>query len=163
MKSRKRKESSCYPITAKAKFSILTLAVVSLSRYVIRSQNNLDPEGSWTYVKLEEKERHQRQGNRVWVNESTGRPGVLCCSVLTSCQRIWAHWFSAWLRGPWAHRALLAVKPELYAWLNRVTTVKNEAKVQLLHFARFTFKLSLLPTDTPRKKQTDKGWTVSGQ
>lgn len=103
--------------------------------------------------KAESPERQQRQGNRVWVNESTGRPGVLHCVVLTSCQRISAQWFSAWLRGPWALRALLAVKPELCAWLDRVTIVKNAAKVQWLHSVRFTFTLSLLPTYPHRTKQ----------
>ncbi len=47
-RKRKRKEISCYPL---AEFIILTLDVVPLSRYVIRNQNNLDPEGSWRYVK----------------------------------------------------------------------------------------------------------------
>lgn len=75
------------------------------------------------------------------------------CAVLTSCQRISAQWFSAWLRGPWAHTALLAVKPELCAGLDRVTIVKNAAKVQWLHSARLAFTLSPLPTYPHRTKQ----------
>lgn len=137
VESRKRKEISCYPL-AKVKFRT---AGCSLCWYVIRSRNNLDHEGSWRYVKWEESpEWHQRQWNRVWVDESTGHPGVLCCAVLTSCQKISAHWFSAWLRGPWAHRALLAVRPELYAWLDTLTIVKNAAKVQLYAFCSLHFQ-----------------------
>lgn len=79
VESRKRKEISCYPL-AEVKF---TTACCSLCRYVIRSRNNLDPEGSWRYVKWEESpEWHQRQWNGVRVAESTGRPGVLCCALL---------------------------------------------------------------------------------
>lgn len=46
MDSRKRKEISCYP-RAKVKYTTLTLPVVSPSRFLIRSLNNLEPEGSW--------------------------------------------------------------------------------------------------------------------
>lgn len=76
-----------------------------------------------------------------------------CAALLTSCQRISAQWFSAWLRGPQAHRALLAVKPEPCARLDRVTVVKNAAKVQWLHSARLTFTHSLLPKYPHRTKQ----------
>lgn len=144
-RTRERKEISCYP-PAEAKFRIVTLHVVSLSRYVIRNQNNLDPGGSWRYVKCGGKSRESREAAEAGKQEHESMRALAvqeCCAVLTSCQRISAQWFSAWLRGPRAHRALLAVKPELCARLDRVTIVKRAAKVQWLHSARFTFALSL--------------------
>lgn len=130
--SRKRKE------WAKVKYTTLTLPVVSPSHFLIRSLNNLDPEGSWRRgVRSKNPGRRQRQRNRVQVDENTCRPGVRCCTVLTSCQRSSARWFSAWLRGHWALRALLAVRAELYASLDTVTIVKNTANVHLWHSVRF--------------------------
>lgn len=52
-RKRKRKEISCYPL-AGVKLTILTLVVVSLSRY------NLDPEGSWI-CEVRRKSRESRE------------------------------------------------------------------------------------------------------
>lgn len=143
-RKRKRKEISCY-LLAEVKFTILTLDVVSLSRHQKSEQPSLGR-------KLEICEEKERQ--RVQRGSSESILAVQeCCAVLTSCQRISAQWFSAWLRGPRAHRALLAVRPEQCARLDRVTIVKKAAKVQWLHSACFTFTLSPLPTYPHRTKQ----------
>lgn len=112
-----------------------------------------ESEQPWPWRKLEIVRVERGSSDCETECESTRVLGVQeWCAVPTSCQRISVQCFTAWLRGPWAHTALLAVKPEPCAGLDRVTIVKKAAKVQCLHSAHFSFTWSLLPNKLSQYK-----------